>query len=307
MSNASASQTPDRVTLSQRLMLYVELTRLNKPVGILLLLWPTLWALWAAAEGVPDLHVLIVFVTGVILMRSAGCIINDYADRHIDKHVKRTCNRPLTSGRITSREALILFALLCVMAFALVLTLNSLTIYLSFGALALVMVYPFMKRYTHLPQVVLGAAFGWAIPMAFAAQTGSVPHLAWLLFMANVLWSTAYDTMYAMVDREDDLKIGVRSTAILFADQDRLIIAILQILVILALAMVGSQLERGVWFFSGLGLAAILVIYQLYLIRNRQPAACFKAFLNNNWFGAVVFAGFALDYALTGAGQSLSG
>jgi len=302
MSNTRTSQHPDMITLSQRLMLYVELTRLNKPVGILLLLWPTLWALWAAAEGVPDLHVLIVFVTGVVLMRSAGCIINDYADRNIDKHVQRTRNRPLTSGRISSREALILFALLCVMAFALVLTLNSLTIYLSFGAFALVMVYPFMKRYTHLPQIVLGAAFGWAIPMAFAAQTGSVPHLAWLLFMANVLWSTAYDTMYAMVDREDDLKIGVRSTAILFADQDRLIIAILQALVILALAMVGSQLERGAWFFSGLGLATVLVIYQLYLIRDRQPAACFKAFLNNNWFGAVVFAGFALDYVLTGAG-----
>ncbi|HED15183.1 MAG TPA: 4-hydroxybenzoate octaprenyltransferase [Gammaproteobacteria bacterium] len=297
----STSQHPDSITLSQRLMLYVELTRLNKPVGILLLLWPTLWALWAAAEGVPDLHVLTVFITGVVLMRSAGCIINDYADRNIDKHVQRTRNRPLTSGRISSREALILFALLCVMAFALVLTLNHLTIYLSFGALALAMVYPFMKRYTHLPQVVLGAAFGWAIPMAFAAQTGSVPHLAWLLFMANVLWSTAYDTMYAMVDREDDLKIGVRSTAILFAEQDRLIIAILQGLVILALALAGSQLDRGVWFFMGLGLASGFVTYQLYLIRDRQPVACFKAFLNNSWFGAVVFAGFVLDYAITGA------
>jgi len=302
MNNTGTSQHPEITGFSQRLTLYVELTRLNKPVGILLLLWPTLWALWAAAEGVPDLHVLIVFVTGVILMRSAGCIINDYADRNIDKYVQRTRNRPLTSGRISSREALILFALLCVMAFALVLTLNSLTIYLSFGALALAMVYPFMKRYTHLPQVVLGAAFGWAIPMAFAAQTGSVPHLAWLLFMTNVLWSTAYDTLYAMVDREDDLKIGVRSTAILFAEQDRTIIAIMQALVILALAMVGSQLERGVWFYSGLGLAAVLVVYQLYLIRDRQPAACFKAFLNNNWFGAVVFAGFVLDYVLTGAG-----
>jgi len=282
-------------------MLYVELTRLHKPVGILLLLWPTLWALWAAAEGVPDLHVLIVFVTGVVLMRSAGCVINDYADRAIDRHVERTRNRPLTSGRISSREALTLFALLSLVAFVLVLTLNRLTIYLSFGALALAMVYPFMKRYTYLPQVVLGAAFGWAIPMAFAAQTGTVPQLAWLLFVANVLWSTAYDTLYAMVDRDDDLKIGVRSTAILFAHQDRLIIAILQVLVILALVMVGLQLQRGLWFFIGLGLASGLVIYQLYLIRDRQPAACFKAFLNNNWFGAVVFAGLALDYAITGA------
>ncbi len=298
MNGASPGQHTSTLTLSQRLMLYVELTRLHKPIGILLLLWPTLWALWAAAEGVPDLHVLIVFVTGVVLMRSAGCIINDYADRDIDKHIERTRNRPLTSGRMSSREALTLFALLCVMAFALVLTLNRLTIYLSFGALALAMVYPFMKRHTHLPQVVLGAAFGWSIPMAFAAQTGSVPQVAWLLFLANVLWSTAYDTLYAMVDRDDDLKIGVRSTAILFAEQDRLIIAILQGLVILALAMVGSQLQRGAWFFIGLGLAAGLVIYQLYLIRDRQPAACFKAFLNNNWLGMTIFIGIALDFAL---------
>ncbi len=305
MSSTETRPQPAATSLSQRIMLYVELTRLHKPIGIMLLLWPTLWALWAAAEGVPDIHILIVFVTGVILMRSAGCIINDYADRNIDRHVARTRERPLTSGRISSREALSLFVVLCLMAFMLVLTLNWLTIALSFGALALAVVYPFMKRHTHLPQVVLGAAFGWAAPMAFAAQTGTVPQLAWLLFTANVLWSTAYDTMYAMVDREDDLKIGVRSTAILFADQDRVIIAILQAMVVLALVLIGAQLQRGAWYFIGLAVAAGLATYQLVLIRDREPAACFKAFLNNNWFGAVVFIGLVLDYAISGPAAAI--
>ena len=281
-----------------RLRQYALLMRLDRPIGSLLLLWPTLWALWIAGAGHPDPKVVIVFVLGVVLMRSAGCVINDYADRRVDPHVARTKQRPLAAGRVTSREALWLFAGLCVVAFALVLTMNALTVALSFGAVALAALYPFMKRYTHLPQVVLGMAFGWAIPMAFAAETGAVPPLAWLLFVANILWTTAYDTMYAMVDRDDDLRIGVKSTAILFGDADRVLIALLQGMALFALVLVGRQAGLGGYFHLGLAVAAALALYQLYLIRNRDGAGCFKAFLNNNWFGAAVFAGIALDYAL---------
>ncbi|MBI2779589.1 MAG: 4-hydroxybenzoate octaprenyltransferase [Gammaproteobacteria bacterium] len=279
-----------------RLHQYVLLTRLNRPIGILLLLWPTLWALWIAGAGHPDPLVFIVFVLGVVLMRSAGCVINDYADRDIDPHVARTRDRPIAAGRVSPREALTLFAALCLMAFGLVLLMNRLTILLSFIGVLLAAVYPFMKRYTHLPQVVLGMAFGWAVPMVFAAQTGEMPKVAWLLFTATVLWATAYDTMYAMVDRPDDLKIGVKSTAILFGDADRLIIGVIQLLFLLALLLIGRQLEMGAPYYLGLTFAAGLGVYQQYLIRNRDAAGCFKAFLNNNWFGAAIFCGIVLDY-----------
>ncbi len=280
----------------QRFQQYFLLMRLDRPVGIFLLLWPTLWALWVAGEGRPDAWVATVFVLGVILMRSAGCVINDYADRDIDRHVARTSDRPLTAGRVTTKESLILFAVLALVAFGLVLTMNLLTILLSFVGVVLAASYPFMKRYTYLPQVYLGLAFGWAVPMAFAAQTGSVPVVAWLLLIATVLWATAYDTIYAMVDRPDDMKIGVKSTAILFGAADRAIIAIIQTMTLAVLVTVGVNLELGVYYYVGLGVALLLMCYQQYLIRNRDGMHCFKAFLNNNWVGAAVFVGIALHY-----------
>ena len=289
-------QAIDWAHVRERAIQYYYLTRLHRPIGILLLLWPTGWALWVAAQGWPDWPVLLVFVLGVVLMRSAGCVINDFADRHFDPQVSRTRDRPIASGKVTPKEALLLFSALCLLAFLLVLTMNRLTIYLAFGALALAAVYPFMKRYTHLPQVVLGMAFGWSIPMAFAAQTGEVPRVAWLLYVINVLWSVIYDTMYAMVDREDDLKAGVKSTAVLFADADRIIIGILQGLMLLALVLLGRQLELPGVYFMALVVVLGLSAYQQYLIRDREPAACFKAFLNNNWLGFAVFAGFFLSY-----------
>lgn len=282
--------------MKDRLYQYYLLTRLHRPIGIFLLLWPALWALWIAAEGFPDTMVLVVFVVGVILMRSAGCVINDYADRKFDPHVARTRDRPLASGKVSPREAVGLFVVLCISAFALVLLLNPLTIALSFGAVVFAVVYPFTKRYTQLPQVVLGAAFGWAVPMAFAAQTGSVPQIAWLLFTVTVLWATAYDTMYAMVDREDDLKIGIKSTAILFGEADRVVIGMLQFLVLAGLWRAGHLADLGLFFDLGLLVAAGLALYQQYLIKDRERSKCFQAFLNNNWFGAAVFAGIALEY-----------
>lgn len=282
--------------ISERLHQYYLLTRLHKPIGILLLLWPTLWALWIAAEGMPDLHVVTVFVLGVVLMRSAGCVINDYADRGFDPHVQRTRERPIAAGHVAPGEALLLFAVLGMAAFMLVLTLNRQTIYLSFGALLLAVVYPFTKRYTQLPQVVLGAAFGWAIPMAFAAVQGEVPRVGWLLFVVNVLWSTAYDTFYAMVDRDDDLRIGVKSTAILFGESDRLIVGVLQLLVLGGLVLVGRLAELGLYFHLSLLVAAGLALYQQYLARHRDRTGCFQAFVNNNWFGAAIFLGILLHY-----------
>ena len=282
--------------LRDRAQQYYLLTRMDRPIGVFLLLWPTLWALWVAAEGLPNWHVLLVFVSGVFLMRSAGCVINDYADREIDPLVSRTRERPIAAGRVKPNEALLLFAVLCLLAFALVLTMNSLTIKLSFVGVALAAIYPFMKRYTHLPQVVLGMAFGWAIPMAFAAQTGSVPKVAWLMYVINVVWSVVYDTMYAMADREDDIKAGVKSTAILFGDADRVIIGILQGTVLLGLFLLGQQLGLGVAYYFCLAVVTGLGVYQQYLIRQRQPAQCFKAFLNNNWLGAAVFAGLVISY-----------
>lgn len=284
--------------IKKRLALYVQLMRLHRPIGIYLLLWPTMWALWLASDGEPNLLVLLVFVSGVVLMRSAGCVINDYADRKIDPHVGRTRERPIAAGLVSPKEALKLFAVLVVVAFVLVLLMNAMTIYLSFGALALAAIYPFMKRYTYLPQVVLGAAFAWAIPMAYAAQTGAVPKEAWLLYVITVLWTTAYDTMYGMVDREDDLKIGVKSTAILFGEADRLIIAVMQLAVIGGLFLLGNQLAMGAFYYMGVTVAIGLSVYQQYLIRERKREACFQAFLNNHWLGMAIFIGIAVDYWL---------
>ena len=277
---------------------YLALIRFNKPVGTYLLLWPTLWALWLAAQGIPDLKLLIIFCLGTFLMRSAGCIINDYADRHIDGHVKRTAQRPMTTGRISSKQALGFFVLLCLLSFVLVLFTNTLTIQLSFAALALASCYPFMKRYTHMPQLVLGMAFAMSIPMAFAAQTNSLPAILWLVYIAAVLWTIVYDTFYAMVDRDDDLKIGVKSTAILFGEDDKTITAILQACVIFTLCLVGQQFTLGAYFYLSLIIAAGFFIYQQQLIKLRERDNCFKAFLNNNWVGMVIFIGIALDYAL---------
>ena len=282
--------------MKDRLIQYAHLMRLNRPIGIFLLLWPTLWALWIAGEGHPDLLVISVFVGGVVLMRSAGCVINDYADRNLDPHVERSKDRPIAAGRVKPKEALLLFMVLSLSAFGLVLLMNRLTIYLSLVGVALAATYPFMKRYTHLPQVYLGAAFGWAVPMAFAAQTGSIPKVAWVLFVATVLWATVYDTMYGMVDREDDIKIGVKSTAVLFGEADRFIIAIIQLLFLTALLFVGQAADLGGYYYFGILLAAALSIYQQYLIRNREPQFCFQAFLNNNWLGAAVFSGLVLHY-----------
>ena len=284
--------------ITQKLKLYSELVRLDRPIGIYLLLWPTLWALAIAAEGGPDLWVLFVFVCGVVLMRSAGCAINDYADRHIDLHVARTKDRPLTSGKITSRETLMVFAVLSILAFLLVLTLNSFTIYLSVGGILLAASYPFMKRFHYLPQVHLGAAFGWAVPMAYAAQTGSVTKIAWLLYIATLLWTVAYDTIYAMVDREDDVKIGAKSTAILFGEADRVIIGFLQFLFIVTLWLIGLDLEFLPIYFLMLLVALLLLGYEQLMIFHRLPDNCFHAFLHNHWVGAVVFAGIMGHYYL---------
>jgi len=284
------------MSLNARLRQYALLTRLHRPIGILLLLWPTLWALWFASPGRPNLYVLTVFVLGVVLMRSAGCVINDYADRAVDAHVARTRDRPLAAGRVTPREALALFATLCLIAFALVLTLNRLTILLSVAGVLLAASYPFLKRYTHLPQVYLGIAFGWSIPMAFAAQTGNVAPLAWLVFAANVCWCMAYDTAYAMIDRDDDVRIGVKSTAILFGRFDRAAIGLLHALTLVLLALAGFAAARGPLYYAGLVVAAGFAVYQQWLIRHRVRDACFQAFLDNQHFGAAVFAGLLLDY-----------
>ncbi len=284
------------MSLSARLTQYALLMRLHRPIGIFLLLWPTLWGLWFASHGQPDVHVLTVFVLGVVLMRSAGCVINDYADRAFDPHVERTRTRPIAAGLVQPREALILFAALCLTAFALVLTLNRLTILLSFAGAFLAASYPFLKRFTHLPQFYLGAAFGWSIPMAFAAQTGDVPPLAWVVFAANVCWSVAYDTAYAMVDRDDDLRVGVKSTAILFGRYDRAMIALFHAGTLMWLALAGFIAGCGILYYSSLVTAVGFAAYQQMLMHDRGRDGSFQAFLNNNRFGAVVFAGLVLDY-----------
>lgn len=286
----------NKAEFEQKLRLYAELIRFDKPIGVYLLLWPTLWALAIAGEGAPDLWILLVFVVGVFLMRSAGCAINDYADRDIDRHVVRTKDRPLTSGRISEKEVLLVFIVLGLLAFLLVLSLNQFTIWLSIGGLLLAASYPFMKRLHYLPQVHLGAAFGWAVPMAFAAQTGSLPKQAWLLYVATLVWTVAYDTMYSMVDREDDLKIGIKSTAILFGEYDRAIIGLFQGLFILTLWLTGRELGFSAIYFYALGLAILFLSYEQFLIVYRVPENCFRAFLHNHWVGAIVFFGIMGHY-----------
>jgi 4-hydroxybenzoate polyprenyltransferase len=277
---------------------YWRLMRFDKPIGILLLLWPGLWALWIAGQGRPSPGVVFVIAAGTVLMRAAGCVINDYADRDFDPHVERTRLRPIAAGEITPKAALRLFVALCLAAFGLVLTMNPLTIALSVPGAFLAASYPFMKRYTYLPQAYLGLAFGWAVPMSFAAETGGIPWIGWEIYLATILWALIYDTMYAMVDRDDDLRIGVKSTAILFGDLDRVLLATLQVFMLLILYGVGRQTGLGWLYFVGLAVAAELAVYQQWLIRGREKPNCFAAFLNNNWFGAAVFAGIALDYAL---------
>ncbi|MDX1609740.1 MAG: 4-hydroxybenzoate octaprenyltransferase [Halofilum sp. (in: g-proteobacteria)] len=277
---------------------YALLTRIDRPIGTYLLLWPTLWSLWLAAEGVPDPYVLVVFVLGTFCMRAAGCAINDFADRGIDAHVRRTAGRPLATGAIRPWEALTVAAVLALVAFGLVLTLNRLTVYLAIVGVALAALYPFTKRYTHLPQVFLGLAFSWAVPMAFAAQTGTVPPLAWLVFTVNLIWTVGYDTIYAMADKPDDLEIGVKSSAILFGDFDRHMVGLLQLMTLFGLVLIGARAELGLGWYLGVAAAALLFAYQQFLINDRAPAHCFRAFLNNAWVGLVVFIGLALDYAL---------
>ncbi|MFC6840602.1 4-hydroxybenzoate octaprenyltransferase [Xanthomonas theicola] len=291
-------ETPAVLPLPARLGQYWKLLRGDRPIGALLLLWPTWWALWLAADGVPPLWTLLVFTAGVWLTRSAGCVINDYADRWLDPQVERTRGRPLVTGAVSGREALAVFTLLMLAAFALVATMNPLTIGLSVVGLFLAASYPYLKRYTYLPQVYLGMAFGWGIPMAFAAIRGEVPALGWLLYAANILWATAYDTWYAMVDREDDLRAGARSTAILFGDLDLVAQGILYALMFVALAFVGLRGALGPWYWAGLGVAALLVAYEFRIVRTRERAPCFRAFLHNNWVGLAIFAGIAAAQAL---------
>ena len=275
---------------------YLLLIRLNRPIGIFLLLWPTLWGLWIASEGFPNTKILLVFLFGVFLMRSAGCILNDIIDKDFDKFVARTQNRPLASDKLSSIEAFIVAISLIFIAFLLVLTTNALTVQLSFVAIILAGTYPFLKRHTYLPQFFLGLTFGWSIPMAFAATTNSIPKIAWLLLIANILWAVVYDTIYAMIDREDDLKIGIKSTAILFDDADRFIIGLIQSLVLIALIVIGQQASLNTIYYFSLIIGGCLFLYQLYLIRNRDPKKCMQAFLNNNWFGLVVFIGLFINY-----------
>ncbi|SFW76001.1 4-hydroxybenzoate octaprenyltransferase [Luteibacter sp. UNCMF366Tsu5.1] len=282
----------------EKIHAYLVLTRMDRPIGALLLLWPTWWALWLAAKDFPPIGPLVIFTLGVFAMRSAGCAINDYADRKLDPQVARTAGRPIASGRVTPREALVIFAGLLVFSFVLVLFTNRLTILLSFAGAALAAIYPFTKRYTNLPQVVLGAAFGWSIPMAFAAVTNTVPPLAWLLFIGNILWSVIYDTEYAMVDREDDLKAGAKSTAILFADADLVIIGILMGTFLLTMLFVGTRAELAWPYWIGLVATAGLFAYQQWLMRNRERLACLAAFSHNKWVGLALWLGIVVALAL---------
>lgn len=284
------------MTLTERLNIYERLMRLDKPIGILLLLWPTLWGLWISAAGQPDWVILWVFVIGTVLMRSAGCVINDYADREFDPHVERTRHRPLAAGMVQPWEALVLAAMLALTAFVMILWLNALTIQLALVAALLAASYPFTKRFLPIPQAYLGIAFGFGIPMAFAAQTGEVPAVAWVMLVANVFWSVAYDTEYAMVDRPDDLRIGIKSTAILFGRHDVMAVMLSHGVFLSIMAAVGLWARLGFVYYAGLTVALGLILYQFTLIRGRDRGLCFKAFLHNNWVGAAVFAGIALDY-----------
>ncbi|MCO6427734.1 4-hydroxybenzoate octaprenyltransferase [Nitrosomonas communis] len=287
------------MTNNARLIAYAKLIRLDKPIGILLLLWPTLWGLWLAAGGLPDLLILAIFVMGTVLMRSAGCAINDFADRRIDPHVERTRNRPLATGMVTPKEAVLLAAGLSFCAFLLVLPLNQLTLLLSVCALFLAGTYPFTKRFFVMPQAYLGIAFSFGIPMAFAAQIGELPAVVWLLLIANLCWVIAYDTEYAMVDRADDLKIGIKTSAITLGRFDVAGIMLCHAVFLGMMAYAGWLLQRGAPYYLALIVALGLVIYQYFLIRDRDPARCFRAFLHNNWVGAMVFVGIVLDSFLT--------
>ena len=294
---ASTFFTPGFVS---QLRNYVQLMRLDKPIGIWLLLWPTLWALWLAGEGHPDGGIFVVFVLGVIVMRSAGCVLNDFADRNIDPYVERTKVRPIASGAVTPIEALTLFAALALIAIGLAAMLNRPAQILAVVGAALTIAYPFIKRFVSIPQFVLGAAFGWAVPMAFAAQTGETKQLAWLVFATALIWAVIYDTFYAMVDREDDLKVGVKSTAILFGDADLFVIGGLQLLMLMAFLFIGKMAELGLWFYMSVALAALLMGYHQWLARDRRPAGCFAAFLNNHYIGLIIFIGIVLHYTFTG-------
>lgn len=286
------------MNLAQRLRLYIQLTRLHRPIGILLLLWPTLWAVWIASKGHPSWLIVLIFSLGTVLMRSAGCAVNDYADRHIDKHVQRTKERPLTSGKVSERETLWLAIVLALLAFALILPLNPLTWLLAFPAVFLAASYPFTKRFFAIPQAYLGIAFGFGIPMAFAAVQGSVPTVAWVLLLANVFWAIAYDTEYAMVDRDDDIHLGIHSSALFFGKHDVLAVMACYGITLALLALAGLMANLGLIYFAGLVIAEGISVYHYTLIKDRSRDKCFAAFLHNNWFGAAVFAGLVTDYFL---------
>jgi 4-hydroxybenzoate polyprenyltransferase len=290
-------EAPFLYRLQRRIEEYALLARLDRPIGTWLLLWPALWALWIASGGRPHPKVLLVFVAGTFVMRAAGCVINDFADRNIDPHVRRTRDRPLAARRVSPREALYLFVFLIAIALYLVTRLDLLTIKLAFIGAALTVSYPFVKRFFPMPQLYLGISFGgWSVPMAFAAERGAVPRVAWVLYIAAVMWAAIYDTMYAMVDREDDLKVGVKSSAILFADMDKLLIGVMQVMMLFALVLAGRTMQFGQWYYSGIAAAGVLFMYQQWLIRKREPAGCLKAFLNNNYVGIVIFVGVLLQY-----------
>jgi 4-hydroxybenzoate polyprenyltransferase len=291
------TDAPLGVRLLRRASEYAQLMRLERPIGTWLLLWPALWALWVAGAGRPEPRVLIVFVLGVFVMRAAGCVINDFADRDIDPHIRRTRDRPLAARRVAPLEALVLFGILSLLALYLVTRLDPFTVKLAIIGAALTVSYPFFKRFFPMPQLYLGISFGgWSVLMAFAAQTGALPRVAWVLYVAAVLWAALYDTLYAMVDREDDLKIGVRSSAILFADMDRFLIGVMQLMMLYALTLVGHNMEFGDWYYAGVAAAAVLFLWQQWLIRRREPAGCLRAFLNNQYVGLVIFVGILLQY-----------
>jgi 4-hydroxybenzoate polyprenyltransferase len=284
--------------LGQRLKLYAKLMRVDKPIGILLLLWPTLWALWFASAGKPDVKLVFIFIIGTVLMRSAGCVMNDYVDKDFDPHVARTKHRPLAAKTVSTKEATLLAGMLSLLAFGLVLPLNRLTIVLSFAALFLAASYPFTKRFLAIPQAYLGIAFGFGIPMTYAAATYAVPPIAWLLLVGNIFWAMAYDTAYAMVDRADDIKIGIKTSALTFGKFDVAAVMLCYTAFLAIMIYAGMHYQRGIVYFAGVGFAALISIYHYTLIRQREPAKCFKAFLHNNWLGAVIFAGLAIDYLI---------
>ena len=297
LSEPKPQEAPFSYRIQRRIEEYALLARLDRPIGTWLLMWPALWALWIAGSGKPHPEVLIVFLLGVFVMRAAGCVINDYADRNVDPHVRRTRDRPLAARRVTPREALYLFAILITAALYLVTRLNLLTLKLAVIGAFLTISYPFVKRFFPMPQLWLGISFGgWSVPMGFAAESGVVPRVAWVLYIAGVMWAAIYDTMYAMVDREDDVKIGVKSSAILFADMDKLLIGVMQAMMLFALVLAGRSMEFGQWYYAGVTGAGLLFLYQQWLIRKRDPAGCLKGFLNNQYVGAVIFAGILLQY-----------